>query len=191
MRIVRTSRPMTPDIGDIDVYGLNGWLKRFDRQRIDGAKMVVSLDFASLNPWRALDALDTDAEELRQRSLYECPITDRVYSAWVPDHIISSEIRTELLEGINPRFRSMAIDVSWMKNVTMSHFYKGELGLPDTFGMQRTRPEHVTRLVSCLIGPGHTTYLSPSDGHASVEVAALEFDNGDELVCYHLVWYNK
>lgn len=183
MKVIRTNKPLKLDNGDIDVYGLDKWLTPIDEVKGREAKAIIALDVVSLNPWRALQRMGIDAEELKASCTYTCPITDREYTACVPDHIVTRD-PTPYMEPIPNHYREMTEDLDWMRNHVLDDVY-------NRTSRAMWYDRHVNKLLACLIGPGYTHYISAWDGSNSVEVAAVELDNGDEIVCHHLVWYNK
>ena len=174
--IVRATKVYHPSIGDIEVYGLEPWLRKYDKQRAEDAPGIFLLDYTrTSHGWAALKKLGIDAEEMRRNSQYECPLTDRDYWAAMPRRIYTDDIR-RYVHAVPSWMEKMAQDMSWVRDIAMRDI--GENPKPD-------------RVETCMLGPGYTDFILPCDGHSSIVENMVELSNGDQLVVAHHEWYNK
>jgi hypothetical protein len=182
IKILPTLKPYKPEIGDLILDWVKPEARKFlgtvpgrkkrEKQAVPKAEgdQVLPLRLLNPNPWKALEALGIDADEIKAK--YECPYTEYDFYAIVPAALISSD-----LKGKYDHVQH------WNKDYLFDHeFHK------DMF------KEHITGLGEIgklMLGSGWTSMTGVNDGSRSVITAIVNLDNGDQLLVYTWEWYNK
>jgi len=175
IHVLRAEKVFRPSIGDIEIYGLDPWLRKFDKERAAFAPGVFLLDYTDTPlGWEALERLGIEATEMMEGSQYECPFTERNYWAAIPRRIYTDDL-SRYIHAVPEWMQTMAQDMEWVRKVVEDD---GE------------NPEP-SRIETCMLGPGHTDFILPCDGHSSVVENMVKLSNGDDLVVAHHEWYNK
>ena len=181
IKAIRAKVLYKPPIGDIDVYGLDGWLTPLPSRLNDGegaylerddGLMIIPLAYKHSHPFRALASLGIDISEVEGEAAYTCPIMKQGYCAFVPVAIMTRDLERYLSRGEwRPWVPGMVRDQDF---VTDNLWFDG-LSIFETL----------------IIGSGYTDFILPSDGGNKVVLNALQLDNGDIVLVWHYEWFNK
>jgi hypothetical protein len=166
----------TPEIGDVEVYGLSRWLRKFDKKRYKKAKGIFLLGYVAHNPWDAAEKMGLGLDPLKHEASYICDITRRRYCAALPDFIMTDEIE-RYLPFVMHHCREMAADMEWVRE-SVRPVEEDWRSYRDTTGI-------------CLLGTGRPYPLNPHNGHPDLARASVRLSNGDDLVVTHYEWFNK
>ena len=166
----------TPKIGDVEVYGLHYWLRKFDKKRYKSAKGLFLLCYVDPNPWDAIERLGIGLDPLKHDASYICVTTRRRYCAVLPEFIITDEIERYLPFVMHP-YEEMAADMRWVRE-TVQPLESGPSDLRDALSL-------------CLLGTGRPYPLLTHNGHPDLARASVRLSNGDDLVVTHYEWFNK
>ncbi len=184
LRLIRpTKNVFVPEIGDIDVYGIGGWLVPFSREEQYDKMDVMDLTHITWNGWCALDVLGIDTCGLEDKTKQECPHTDLSYWAVMPLVLMSYNLKGEYEDRMRksncvPRTEvDMAMDSEWHKH--MYPMREAEDLLP------------LYKIRAVLMGTGYTHCIMQHDGFNELQNACLLLSNGDLVACKTWVWFNK
>jgi hypothetical protein len=174
IKIVRQEKAYKHPWGD-NVYGDYDHLIRKAPKKLIGEQTLLFVTYFNSHRWEAMKNFTVDVEELKTASTYECPITERSYTAILPVAIISADVKKYFDHyGDNkPWFFDMACDPTWNK-------YDSDDEI-----------EGMSSIDICLLGPGYTDSCYPSDGSKSLNLFVADLDNGDMLLLVGYVWHNK
>jgi hypothetical protein len=163
-------QPYTPKIGDILWEGRE-YLVLYTNKDLELFQPMM-LEQMHYNPWNTLVDLGIDFFDIRKKSEYECPITNRKYNGIVPVVLLS----TDLKKYFNKNERH---DSQYLCDDEFHRSFTFKEGIP------------LSDVVGCLLGPGYTDCNLPSDGHGRIIDLKIPLDNGDFVVCKVWEWYNK
>lgn len=189
LKVVRQKTPWKPDIGDVLGEGASFVKCAFEMGMIEKANLV-GVGYLGPSPWGALGRLGVDSKQIMGLFAYECPfIKGNRYWHFCPWLIITSKNTDEYRQRAKTRYMSwldMAVDSDWVRKM-----YVGSYRNPDS--PYRINPDKIEpdRVSAAILGHGYTYCTLPSDGHGCHELACLELDNGDLLVGWLWVWFNK
>lgn len=130
---------------------------------------VLPLCLVSPNPWRALQILGIDTQEIMLP--YTCPYTGLVFYGLVPSCLVSSDVGR------------YADKIRYDKDYILDHEYHREMWKDRVFDLQ-----DVARV---LLGTGYTHGTGINDGSRSLHQTKVNLSNGDYLWCYLWLWHNK
>jgi len=154
-----------PKIGDIDVYGLDGWLTPLTVEDFSQNLQPLPLSYINFNGWNALGKfMDTEFLcNFMQKITYECPFTNSEYITCVPFCILAEDIKPYLQYCHNPESAAIA-DIEWTRN-DVYHLKDSRMGEEDVF----IPPDDIER---CILGPGYNLGIIPSDGFRTMRINA-------------------
>ncbi len=184
LRLVRpTKNVFAPEIGDIGVYGIKGWLVPFSREEQYDKMDVMDLSHITWNGWVALHLLGIDIHELGAKVKKECPHSGLPYWAVMPLMLMSYNLKGGYIDRVlkcssmHQLEINMAMDSEWHKK--MNPIREEEDLLP------------LYRIREVMMGTGYTDCIMHHDGHNRLENACLLLSNGDLVACKTWVWFNK
>lgn len=141
----------------------------------------LPLSFWSYRPSKAMLDMGIDLTAVktltRQPMVMEDPFSGWKALHFVPTLILSRDIDAYNFDG-TAHFREMALDKDWMRNQTYREYFEdGKL-----------RPGNGER---GMMGSGYTNGTLPCDGHPGLRHCYIDLSNGDTLLGFQWVWYNK
>ncbi len=178
-----TKNAFVPEIGNIHVYGIEGWLVPFSREEQYDKMDVMDLTHITWNGWRALDVLGIDTCGLEEKTKQECPHTEMSYWAVMPLMLMSYDLKGGYEDRVLNCGRmceievKMAMDSKWHKHM---HPVREEEDLLTLY--------HIRTI---LMGTGYTDCIMHHDGFGELQDACLLLSNGDLVACKTWVWFNK
>ena len=141
----------------------------------------LSLSFWSYRPSKALVDMGFSTPTVR-KIVRGGLINEDPFSGWkalhfVPSLVLTHSIEIYDLEKAQP-WRNMVEDADYMRRLVYPHFFDdGHL-----------EPSNIER---GMMGSGYTVGTLPIDGHPEIAPAYMDLSNGDTLVGFQWVWYNK
>lgn len=167
--------------GDTDVYGNYGeYCKNYDPSIFDD-KHVIPLNYFGASGRKVLKLLApylNNVEVLVDSSQYDCPYTEYTHYGLIPV-LITTDDPTKYLVKMPEWLREAAADKEWNRP---------KFDLSDE---QELQENYLTSINTILLGSGYTTMTIISDGSNYTEPMVLELENGDNILCFGKVWYNK
>ncbi len=163
--------------GDL-ISNYENYIREFDYDEYQDLN-ILQLSYFDPNPWKAISKIyhlnQSSFKKLLYKSNYECPYTDRKYSALVPVAIFSNEIEKYFEPNKYYWFKDMACDKEWnLKDINIASL-----------------DVEPTKFQQLILGSGYTIGTLISDGSNSILPVTVDLDNGDYLYCYSYIWHNK
>jgi hypothetical protein len=174
IKILKNEKGYSLPNGDIGIYHLRDWIEVFpSAEKFEWNRWnFFHLEYISKNPWLAAKKLHIEVEPLMEATAYRCPIMRETYTACVPYGIATKHEQLETYsKHAPPHCRAMLLDKEWIKK----HVVKWKGGIWHTL----------------IMGSGYKEPILPSDGSNSKMLSAVKLDNGDYMLVWHFVWYNK
>jgi hypothetical protein len=126
------------------------------------------------DPWITLTRYNVDAGDLKTMLEYECPWSDNRYYWFMPNLIL---VRKDV--GIYRQGR--------LKDKEYDYYF-------DTAFIKHIHGHNIFELDNvhrAFLGHGYTDSTLPSDGSGRLEKAAVALENGDFLLGWTWIWFNK
>jgi hypothetical protein len=111
-------------------------------------------------------------------SRYICPYTSYEHYGIVPVAILT-DAPDKYINAARVNLREMLGDKEWNAP---------DCDITDTDDLQKT---YLSQIDNIILGTGYTCGTIISDGTSSTEPLVLELSNGDHVLCFAKVWYNK
>ena len=148
---------------------------------------LIHLGYIERDSWNTLESAGIDGDKFREKSIYKCPwINGNKYYWHLPVAIITQDnydtYKERIYSKIPDYICDMVFDEDWMNNRIYSKMFDKAPRLPEHYpgGVQQS-----------IMGHGYTDFTLPNDGSGSIRFSMAKLDNGDNLICYSWVWYNK
>jgi hypothetical protein len=171
IKLVKSTSPIQDENGDI--LSGSAWMNEWITENLLNQRQGFFLGPFSQNPWQALSILEVDYSELKNEVQYQCPWTNNVYFRFVPYAVLTSDVK------------------KWRKGKFSSENFDFHF---DTEWHQRELPRFKledSSVIRAFVGHGYEQCILPYDGSIEWKIAAIKFDNGDDLIGFLHVWYNK
>ncbi len=173
-RVGKLQTPSKRFCGDI-VYGGEPYVAAIDIPLAINWKLRKPFFLSGLEgfPWMVLAQQIgcSNAEEVAKTFVYECPWTENQYTGFVPMAIETDDL--EKFRPLIPEWREYLLDVDFMK--------KG----------YKSRPYAMDGIAQSFAGHGYESGTLPMDGDHRLALAAINFENGDRLIGWLWLWFNK
>ena len=136
-------------------------------------KFLMLMSYFRPIPWQTLRCFGVDVEELTALLEYSCPFTENKYYWFVPTCIL-----------VRSKVGTRAYRQGMFKESVYDYLFDLESYSDDnTFSLSQVQV--------ALLGHGYTDGTLPHDGSCYKKQAAIALDNGDYLLGWSWVWFNK
>jgi hypothetical protein len=162
----KNNQSYSPDNGDI-LYGSRYVLNEVKIEDAEHMDRLPICFYNTGNPWISLPKrLGIDADELKKAVEYDCPYTKNKYYWILPTYLVLTSNTVKYYNGKPDDFE---FDIDWWKRSDIK---------PNSIQL-------------ALLGHGYTNGTLPCDGSGAIKLVLVSLDNGDALLCYCWIWYNK
>lgn len=168
IQVLHTKKAYGPDLGDL--LQLHEYIAGVVGPK-DILKQQIHLKRLGCDPWRVLQKLNVDCEDLKQKSVYEDYMIEGNKYYWFLPHILESDDVSKYKNDIPESLFGYATDSTFFS----IDFNECEVSIID----------------QVLLGHGYTLCTLPSDGSPELEWMYVELSNGDRIIGPGWMWYNK
>lgn len=160
------------DVGDV-LYGQGFIIQPPAMDLSPGHDKLLPLCMTN-DPWITLVRYNVDADDLKTMLEYECPFSDNKYYWFIPNLILVKKSVEIYRQGrLKDKQYDYYFDTAFIKHIHGHNIFE------------------LDSVRRAFLGHGYTDGTLPSDGEGKLVKAAVALENGDFLLGWTWLWFNK